>query len=334
MRCVAFGADEVRTALRRCWQCSPSDCVPLAESPWRVDGGGGSDWPHSWRVSVGAQLFLARHLPLARRAQFEAGLRAAERLESNGIAAGEPVRAADGALTVATEGGGFLALLRWVPGRPLHGDDPIDQQWWGDTLATVHRVLAGFTHPGLARFYSVHPEAPHLSLEDWLRPAVQAAVTAVRKLCVTDQLTYGVLHGDPSPDEFRLDPETGRIGLVEWGCAGTGPLVYDVAAAVLFAGGAEASAELLDGYFADAAAQHTELLPAGAPGGGGVGPVTPHPAVSKEECAAALPTMLRFRAAVLADRFAARLFAAGGVHCGPAADRAALRAAGLVLRSR
>jgi homoserine kinase type II len=262
---VAFGADDVRTALRTSWQVQPGECVPLAE--------------RMWRVVVGPSVYLATHLPDGQRAQFEAGLRAAEQLEAAGIGAGEPVRAADGAFTVGV-GGGVLALMRWVPGRPLRADDPIDQQWWGDSLATVHRVLRRYTHPALGKFYSVRPEARHLDVAAWLRPAVQAALTAVKKLCVTDQLTYGVLHGEPAADRFRLDPDTGRVGLVGWGRAGSGPLVYDMAAAVLFAGGPDTAGDLVDGY-----------VSAGT--------------VSREECDAALPTMLRYRSAVLADRLAA-----------------------------
>jgi homoserine kinase type II len=295
---VVFGADEVRIALRTSWQCSPGDCVPLSGS--------------LWRVSVGGEVFAAKRLPLSRRVRFEAGLRAAECLEAAGIAAGAPIRAADGALTVAAEGG-VLALLRWVPGRPLRHDDPIEGQWWGNALAAAHRALARFTHPGLAPFQRVRPEAPHLALEDWLGPAVRAAIAAVRKLCVTDQLTYGVLHGNPSHEDFRLDPETGKVGLIGWSDPGGGPLVYDVAAAVHFAGGTDASGDLLDGYLAGSA-----LAPAST--------------VTREECDAALPTMLRFRAAVLADRIAAHLFAGGSasVHAREA-DRAALAAVRLLL---
>lgn len=292
MRLVAFSAEHVRTALRTSWQCSPGDCVPLTE--------------HLWRVNVGDESLIAKRVPLACRARFEAGLWAAERLEAGGIAAGEPVRAADGALTVPVEGGA-LALVTWVPGRPLRPDDPIDQQWWGDTLAGVHRVLRRFVHPGLAGFPQLREDAPHLSLEPWLRPAIVAAAAAVRRLRVTDQLTYGVLHGEPSPEEFRLDPATGRVGLVDWDRAGTGPLVYDLAAAVLFAGGPGPGADVVDGY-----------LSAGL--------------VGADECEAALPTMLAFRAAIKADRLAARLSRPGGSEAGRAADRDALRSLADVLQ--
>ena len=283
MRCVASAADRVRKALLRSWQCDPGDCVQLADA--------------RWSVRIGAERFVVKRVAAAQRARFVAGLHAAQRLHSRGIAAGAPVRAADGAFAVA-DGDQVIALVRWVPGRALARDDPLDQQWLGSILASVHLALRGFAHPGLAGFYRVRPEAAHLSLEPWLRPAVAAAVAALTKLCVTDQLTYGVLHGAPDPADFRLDPDTGRVGLAEWDRPGTGPLVYDLACAVLCAGGPGAAGELLDAY-----------LSAGT--------------VSPAECEAALPTMLRFAAAVRADRCAARLFAGGQA----AADRAGLATA-------
>jgi len=266
-------AEQVRTALRTSWHRSAERCDPAAGAE-----------PTAWQVDVGAERFVAKLVPAPRRTAFEAGLAAAEWLDRAGVAAGSPVRAADGALTVALNGG-RLALLRWVPGRPLDRAAPIDQQFWGDGLAAAHRGLARFAHPGLAKFQRVRPDAPHLDVEPWVRPAIASAIAAVTRLCVTDQLTYGVLHGDPAPREFRFDLETGRLGLLGWGsAAATGPLTYDVASAVMYAGGLAAAGELLDGYLST-----------------GI--------IGDDECDAALPTMLRFRLAVEADRYAERSFA-------------------------
>lgn len=264
-------AEQVRSALRTSWLPSVDGCVPLS-------GGMNSA---TWQVQAGDERFVAKVVPAGQRSQFEAGLAVAERLDAARISAGAPVRAADGALSVAVEDG-RLALLRWVPGRELDRRDPIDQQFWGDALAAVHRALAGFTHPGLTPFHSVRPDRPHLAVEPWVRPAVASAVAAVSRLRVTDQLTYGVLHGDPSPTEFRLDIDTGRVGLLDWGSVGSGPLTYDLASAVMYAGGLDEAGDLLDGYLS------TGVL---------------HP----DECDAALPTMLRFRWAVQADYFAYRI---------------------------
>jgi Ser/Thr protein kinase RdoA (MazF antagonist) len=133
-------------------------------------------------------------------------------------------------------------------------------------------------------------------VEDWVRPAVARAVASVNRLSVTDQLTYGLLHGDPAPDAFRLDPETGRIGLLDWTSVASGPLAYDVAVAVVHAGGPEQAGDLIEAYRAAGPVPHAELD-------------------------AALDTMLRFRYAVQADQLT-RLVAAD--QSDDVGDRAAL----------
>lgn len=258
----------VRTVLRDEWHLSPSE---ITELPLAVMSRG-------WEILAGSDRYVARLAESAARLPLEAGLAAAMHLRGVRIEAGEPVRTLGGALTVETAHGA-LAVLRRPPGRHLDGADPIDQQWWGERLGAVHRALEGFRHPGLRPWQPIDPEAPHLDAEPWLRSAVAGAVTAAIRLTVTDRLTYGVLHGDPSPDAFVLDTATGRSGLMHCGACGTGPLVYDVAAAVLYAGGIEPAAEFLDGYRAS-------------------GPV------AADELEVALPVLLRLRWAVLADRSA------------------------------
>jgi homoserine kinase type II len=267
--------DRVRSALRAGWHRVPDRLTPLpAASSAR-----------GWAATIGRERYVATLVPAAERPPVEAGLAAAEYLAVRGLAAGRPVRAANGALAIATADG-VMSLVHEVPGRPLAAADPLDQQWWGDLLGRVHREMAEFAHSGVQRWHWVRPEADHLDLEPWLRPAITDAVAAVTRLTVTDQLTYGVLHGDPLAGAFRMDPATGRTGLVGWGPAATGPLVYDVAAAVVDAGGSAAATELLDGYAA-------------------AGPVT------ADEIEVALPALLRFRWAVRADWCARRLAAAG-----------------------
>lgn len=257
--------DLVRSLLRDQWHLTPTAITDL-------DGGLMS---RAWDVSTDDDRYLARMVDAAVRQPVEAGLAAAEHLQGWGIAVGSPVRTLGGGLT-ATAADGALAVLRRVPGRVLAGADPVDQQWWGDRLGAVHRALQQFRHPGLRQWNLLDPDAPHLGVQAWLRPAVADAVTAATRLTVTDRLTYGVLHGDPSPSGFVVDPDTGRAGLLDCGASGTGPLIYDVAAAVVYAGGTEAAAELLDGYLAAGPVHHDEMD-------------------------AALPVLLRFRWAVQAD---------------------------------
>lgn len=231
---------------------------------------------------------MVKWAPAAARRGFEAGLCAAEHVDASGVGAGRPVRAADGALTtlVGGAGDGVLALLQLVPGRPLRADDPLDQSWWGGALGAAHRSLRRFVHPGLAKFQPAPATGPHLAMEPWLGPAVAETAAVVRRIMVTDQLTYGVRHGSPAAARFRLDSATGRVGLIRWIDAGTGPLLYDLAHAVLCAGGTDTGA-LVDAYVR-------------------AGPV---PA---DECAAILPAMLSLHAAANAAEVAARIHADGG----------------------
>ncbi|HYN96512.1 MAG TPA: phosphotransferase [Pilimelia sp.] len=285
-------SDRIGAALRTGWHRTAQELTPIAAG--RSCRG--------WAVVAGDARFVARLFAATERPRVEAGLAAAERLRARGLAVGRPVRAADGGLTVAVDSG-ILALSAHVPGRPLAAADPIDQQWWGDLLGTAHRELDGFQHVGLPRWHGIRADAPHLEIEPWLRPAVADAVAALTKLTVTDQLTYGVLHGDPAAAAFRVDIATGRTGMLGWGPAATGPLVYDLAGAVTYAGDQARAAELLDGYAA-------------------AGPVT------RDEIEATLPVLLRFRWAAEADWYARRLHTqdeVGGPD--PADDRAALHAA-------
>jgi Ser/Thr protein kinase RdoA (MazF antagonist) len=257
--------DLLRSTLRSQWHIAATGIAKLP----------GGLLSEAWEVTTGAESYLVRLSAGPARPAVEAGLAAADHLRGRGVAAGQPVRTLGGALTVELPAG-TVAVLRRVAGRTLRGGDPVDQQWWGDRLGAVHRELQTFAHPGLRRWNGLDPAAAHLAIQPWLRTAVAEAVTAATRLTVTDRLTYGVLHGDPAAEDFVVDPQTGRAGVLDCGAAGSGPLVLDVAAAVVYAGGPDAAGELLDGYLA-------------------AGPVR------RDELEAALPVLLRFRWALQAD---------------------------------
>jgi Ser/Thr protein kinase RdoA (MazF antagonist) len=265
--------DRLQSLLRDQWHLVPTEITEISAGVLS----------HAWEISAASVRYVARLVDAAGRQPLEAGLAAADHVRGYGVEAGRPVRTLGGGLTAELPAGkrpgGVLAVLRRVPGRTLVGGDPVDQQFWGDRLGAVHTVLQGFHHPGLRPWNLLDPYAAHLNAEPWLRPAIAEAVTATTRLTVTDRLTYGVLHGDPAPSDFVVDPETGRAGVLDCGASGTGPLVYDVAAAVVYAGGLDSAAELLDGYLA----------------------ASP---VGRDELHAALPVLLRFRWAVQADRWA------------------------------
>jgi Ser/Thr protein kinase RdoA (MazF antagonist) len=174
-----------------------------------------------------------------------------------------------------------LALLTWVEGEPLTGSGADEQQVIGETLALAHQALQGASVPGAQRFHWVRPDADHLALRPWIRPAVTAAVAALDRLDPAS-LTWGLLHSDPAPEHFRLDPSSRRCGVIDWSIALEGPLLYDLASAVMYVGGQDHAGPLIEAYLR-------------------------HRVVPSAEADRALPVLLRFRWAVQADYFARRI---------------------------
>jgi Ser/Thr protein kinase RdoA (MazF antagonist) len=241
------------------------------------DGGMGSA---TWLVSQAGRRWVAKAVTPALRAPFAGGLSVATLLDEAGIPAGAPVPTLDGRSVVDLDAAS-LALLTWVEGEPLTGSGADDQQVIGETLALAHQALQGASVPGAQRFHWVRPDADHLALRPWIRPAVTAAVAALDRLDPAS-LTWGLLHSDPAPEHFRLDPSSGRCGVIDWSIALEGPLLYDLASAVMYVGGQDHAGPLVDAYLR-------------------------HPVVPSAEAERALPVLLRFRWAVQADYFARRI---------------------------
>lgn len=228
----------------------------------------------TWFVGHGGSRYVAK----AAGGWFPGGIAVADALARRGFASGAPVRTVDGRLTVRVDTDGRptdtvdkderLALLRFVDGAPAD-----DQAVIGATLAEVHRLLRDVTVDGEVRMDWVDPDAPHLGLRPWLRDAVAGAV---RDLATAGPLTEGLLHADPAPEAFIGG------GLIDWGVAMRGPLLYDVASALMYLGE--------DGDAFLAAYRAAGLVP-------------------DAELRAALPVLQRFRYAVQADYFAKRLAA-------------------------
>jgi Ser/Thr protein kinase RdoA (MazF antagonist) len=233
----------------------------------------------TWAVeSTGGRFVLKRVLPIHREA-FVLGLDCARALTTHGVAAGAPVPTVDGAAYVETPQGP-VALLEWVDGEPLTGDDATERALIGRTLAAAHVILASDDDRRSGRWHWVDPAAPHLDVEPWIRPVVAAVVREVDRLD-SDSLTFGRLHGDPAPEAFRRRPDTGACGLIDWASSLRAPLLYDLASARMYLGGAGPSAPLVEAY-----------LECGV--------------LSAEEVAAGIDVFARFRWAVQADYFAWR----------------------------
>ena len=241
------------------------------------DGGMGSA---TWFIDQDADRWVAKAVAPAAGRQFAGGLSLAQRLDRAGIPAGAPVPATNGQLAVDV-GAGWLALLTWVPGHPLTGREAREQALMGTTLARVHKTLEDGTADGAQRFHWVDPDADHLSLRPWLRPAISSAVDAL-DAAGPGRMSWGLLHADPAPEAFRLDPATGRCGVIDWSYFLYGPLLYDLASAVMYLGGQNQAGELIDAYLRE-----------------GV--------LGRAEVRAGLATMLRFRWAVQANYFAWRI---------------------------
>lgn len=239
----------------------------MNSATWFVHGTGGRRWVAKAVV------------PAAGRA-LAGGLAAAAAVEAAGVPAGVPTPTRDGAL-VARVDGVPLGLLRWVPGAELTGTDVDEQRTIGRTLARVHAVLREARVEPTDRFHWLDPQAAHLSIRPWIRDRVAAAVAAYENLGPRS-LSHGLLHTDPAPEAFRRDPATGTCGLIDWGVAMSGPLLYDLASAVMYVGGPDRAGSLLAAYL-------------------------DQPVLSHSEVERGLPVLLRFRWAVQADYFARRI---------------------------
>jgi Ser/Thr protein kinase RdoA (MazF antagonist) len=206
--------------------------------------GGGMN-SETWLVRVGNRSYVAKRVAPSDVGQLGAGCAVAEQLARAGLATGRPVRAARGSLVAPGE---RLALLEHVPGRELDGRTSEEQRRIGHMLAGVHSAGAPVSHahdsPGFFGWLS--PDAPGVSAHDWLPPAIEAARGAVDQLTVT----WSVLHTDPAPEAFRHDDATGTTGLIDWAGACRGPVLYDVASAVMYLGGPQKAVAFLDAYLA------------------------------------------------------------------------------------
>jgi Ser/Thr protein kinase RdoA (MazF antagonist) len=245
----------------------------------RLDGGMGS---RTWIVDDAGRRWVLKAVAPGLGEQLAGGLAVARRLDAAGVPAGAPEPTGSGELT-CTLSGCRLGLLAWVPGDPLTGQDEGQRRLIGATLSQVHQALSGLAVPATQRFHWVDPAAPHLSLRPWLRPAVAAAVADLEHQGPRTW-TAGLLHADPAPGAFRLDPATGRCGIIDWSTALHGPLLYDLASAVMYLGGPDRAAEMTGAYLASGA-------------------------LSRAEAEDGLAPMLRFRWAVQADYFARRVTA-------------------------
>jgi Ser/Thr protein kinase RdoA (MazF antagonist) len=152
------------------------------------------------------------------------GLRVATWLNDHGLRTGAPVR-------TEVVGERLVALLEFVDGRSLGTADD-DVTLVGETLGRAHGLLVEAPVPaGLDRWPWAWLD-PAVIDEPDLRDAAARAIGEAERIAPTT--THGVLHGDPAPEAF-LASDAG-VALIDWGAACHGPLLFDLASALMYAG--------------------------------------------------------------------------------------------------
>ncbi|GAA1580724.1 hypothetical protein GCM10009804_41660 [Kribbella hippodromi] len=176
-----------------------------------------------WRV-------VLKSVPAA-NASFEPGLELAVRLDDAGVMTGRP-RPSKGGRLVERIDDRQVAVLEYIDGEEL-GKTAEDRTAIGDLLGRVHTIAS--VGPGDLRDWlrGLMPFGEYLDLESWIRPAVEDAVARVTAL---DEVSWAWLHGDAAREAFRRQAD-GSVGLIDWGSALRGPILYDVASAVMYADG-------------------------------------------------------------------------------------------------
>jgi Ser/Thr protein kinase RdoA (MazF antagonist) len=234
----------------------------------------------TWFVRSGSHRYVAKAVPAGAHRRFVSGLAVAAIVQAAGIPSGAAVPTSNGRSFLQVEGH-TMALLTFVNGSGLVGRDQVDQRRIGSTLGRVHGALIGHSVPGADRFHWIDPDASHLGIRDWVRPAIARALAAW-DLLPPASLTWGLLHTDPAPEAFLLDADTGECGLIDWDTGMDGPLMYDLASAVMYVRGPDRAEALIEAYLE-------------------------HPVLDRAEVQRTLRPMLGLRWAVQADYFARRL---------------------------
>lgn len=224
---------EVEETLRRHWGLDAEVVRPL---------GGGMN-SETWRVEAGGTTYVAKRVAPAALDDLVNGCAVAHRLADRGFVTGRPRAALDGRLVVTEHA---LALLEHVPGRELDGETDDEQRWMATTLAGVHAAGEPTRGPGTADFMAAWLDGPAVAGVPWL----PAAVGAVRAETESIELTWSGLHTDPAPEAFVHDDATGVTGLIDWTGARRGPVLYDVASAVMYLGRPQEAVAFLDTYAA------------------------------------------------------------------------------------
>ena len=222
---------ETPDLLHRFWGIRPADVKPL---------GGGMN-SETWAVEHQGSTYVAKRVPPTEIAELVAGCEVASTLADAGSSRDDQCPP----LTELVLTEHALALLERVPGRELEGETDEEQRWIAGTLAGVHAAGGPASGPSTAAFAGMGlSAAAGVEAHPWLAPAIEAVRAETDPLTVT----WSVLHTDPSPEAFIHDDGSGVTGLIDWAGATRGPVLYDVASAVMYLGGSDHAAAFLATY--------------------------------------------------------------------------------------
>lgn len=193
--------------------------------------------------------FIAKWVPQTEGENLLRGAIVAQTMADGGMRSGPPLPARDGALTVSALGG-ELALLHEVRGRFL-STASIDQPAWGGALARVHGLARG--EPSGSFLDALL--GPVSVDEPWVMRVFDSVQAEVAGL---PPVTWAQLHTDPEPEAFLID-DLGDVGVIDWTGSIPGPVLYDVASAVMYAGGEANAGALIESYLAGGVISPAEL---------------------------------------------------------------------------
>jgi homoserine kinase type II len=230
--------------LRRFWALDGAEVTPL---------GGGMN-SETWLVEHEGSTYVAKRVPTSQVAELVTGCEIAAALAQAGLVTGRPLPTTDGRLVLTEHG---VALLEHVAGRELEGGTDDEQRWIAGTLAAVHVAGGAAAGPSTASFMAawLGPTRPEAEAHPWLRPAIEAVRAETDPLTVT----WSVVHNDPAPEAFVHNDSTGVTGLIDWSGATRGPILYDVASAVMYLGGRDQASAFLGAYRAQGPLGSDEL---------------------------------------------------------------------------
>lgn len=186
--------------------------------------------------------FAAKWVTQAGGPAMRVGTDIARRLADLGLFSGPPLPTSSGDLVVPVAEG-FLALLEFVDGTPMT-DAPDEQVIIATALADAHRALG--TELKQDTFFPWLGDNPALvEVADWVLPSINFVLAEYRAL---PPVTWGTLHTDPAPEAFLHDRRSGRTGMIDWSGACQGPILYDIASAVMYLGGLQPAQPFLETY--------------------------------------------------------------------------------------